>query len=86
MRVLKKLRSVEVDIAEAAQWYERQRPGLGQEFIAVVQSLDAVLLANPLRFSISYDDIRRLSLGRFPYSVFYFIEVFFITAETHGRF
>jgi toxin ParE1/3/4 len=74
MRAVKKLRAVEADISATAEWYERQCPGLGGEFIDAVQSVDALLLANPLRYSFSFADVRRLNLARFPYAIFYFID------------
>jgi hypothetical protein len=48
MHALKKLPATEADVAEAAEWYETQRPGLGERFISTVQSADKLLLANPL--------------------------------------
>lgn len=74
MLVLKKTRHVEVDVAEAAEWYNAQRLGLGIEFIAEVQGTDRLLLANPLRYAVRFDDIRRLNLRRFPYGIFFIIQ------------
>ena len=74
MLVLKKTRHVEVDVAEAAEWYNAQRLGLGIEFIAEVQGADRLLLANPLRYAVRFDDIRRLNLRRFPYGIFFILQ------------
>ena len=73
MLVLKKTRHVEVDVAEAAEWYNAQRRGLGIEFIAEVQGADRLLLANPLRYAVRFEDIRRLNLRRFPYGIFFIL-------------
>lgn len=40
--------SVEQDVAEAATWYERARPGLGKEFVDELISVWRGLAANPL--------------------------------------
>jgi len=73
MHVLKKLPATEADVAEAAEWYETQRPGLGQRFILAIQSADKLLLANPLRYSVRFADVRRLNLTEFPYAIFFFL-------------
>jgi hypothetical protein len=71
MHALKKLPAIEADVAEAAEWYETQRPGLGQRFVSAVQSADKSLLANPLRFAVRFADVRRLNLADFPYGIFF---------------
>ena len=71
MRALKKLPAVEADVAEAAEWYETHRPGLGHRFVSAVQSADTLLLANPFRFSVRFSDVRRLNLPEFPYGIFF---------------
>jgi toxin ParE1/3/4 len=73
MHALKKLPATEADVAEAAEWYETQRPGLGQRFISAVQPSNKSLLDNPLRFSVRFADIRRLNLADFPYGIFFFL-------------
>jgi hypothetical protein len=66
MRALKKLPVVEADMADAAEWYETHRPGLGQRFVFAVQSADKLLLANPFRYSVRFADVRRLNLAVSP--------------------
>jgi plasmid stabilization system protein ParE len=87
MYALKKLRAVEVDVAEAAEWYETHRAGLGQRFLLAVQSADKLVLANPLRYSIRFSDIRRLNLSAFPYGMFFFIHqnAIIVVAVLHNR-
>ena len=87
MHVLKKLPVVEADVAEAAEWYEIQRPGLGQRFIVTVQSSDKLLLANPLRYSVRFEDVRRLDLADFPYCIFFFVQEgdIVVLAVLHNR-
>ena len=57
MHALKKLPATEADVAGAAEWYETQRPGLGQRFIFAVQSADKLLLTNPLHYSVRFADV-----------------------------
>jgi toxin ParE1/3/4 len=87
MHVLKKLPATEADVAEAAEWYETQRSGLGQRFILAVQSVDKLLLANPLRYSVRFADVRRLNLATFLYAIFFFLdgEAIVILAVLHQR-
>ena len=64
----------EHDIQAAFEWYESQRPGLGDEFlVAVRQRLEAVR-AFPESCPVIYRDIRRAVVSRFPYLVFYVVK------------
>jgi plasmid stabilization system protein ParE len=87
MYALKKLPAVEADVAEAAAWYETQRAGLGQRFVFAVQSADKLLLANPLRCSVRFSDVRRFNLADFPYGIFFFLhdDVIVVLAVLHSR-
>jgi len=72
-RLQLKLSAVE-DLAEAYAWYEKQRAGLGDEFlIAVARCLDAIE-RHPKSNAIALKDVRRGLLKRFPYSVFYHVD------------
>ncbi|MBK9129820.1 MAG: type II toxin-antitoxin system RelE/ParE family toxin [Phycisphaerales bacterium] len=59
------------DIEEAYLWHERQRPGLGDEFLDAILVVFEVLLENPRRYQVVHRDTRRANLRRFPYGVFY---------------
>ena len=59
------------DIRGAAKWYERQRQGLGREFVAEVDGALALIEANPEQYEIVHREIRHAILLRFPYGVFY---------------
>ncbi len=87
MHALKKLPAVEADVAEAAEWYETRLPSLGQRFVLAVQHADKLLLANPLRHSVRFADVRRLNLGDFPYAIYFFLhsDVIVILAVLHNR-
>jgi plasmid stabilization system protein ParE len=59
------------DIRRAAKWYERQRKGLGKDFVAEVDAALGLIEANPQHYEIVHREIRHAILRRFPYGVFY---------------
>ena len=64
----------EADLLEARVWYDEQRPGLGEEFVASVGEAIGSLEKEAERFPLYYRGFRRLLLRRFPYKLFYRIE------------
>ena len=66
--------TAEADIEEARQWYEQQRPGLGNEFLDEISRAIRILEEQPERRPIYYLGFRRLLIRRFPYKVFYRVE------------
>ena len=64
----------EADLQEAKQWYDRQRPGLGNQFLDAVEDALEELQEHPERHPFYYRDFRRLLMRRFPYRLFYRIE------------
>jgi toxin ParE1/3/4 len=61
----------EGELNEAAAFYARARPGLGEAFLAEVQHTVDALTTAPLAGSAAADDVRRWIVRRFPYSVLY---------------
>jgi plasmid stabilization system protein ParE len=61
----------ENELNEAAAYYAQARPGLGDAFIAEVQSAVDALVASPLAGQTVEEDVRWWLVRRFPYSVFY---------------
>jgi len=59
------------DIRRAAKWYEKQREGLGADFVSEVDNAIRRIEANPEQFQVIYQDIRHAITRRFPYGVFY---------------
>jgi len=59
------------DIAEAHEWYERRKPGLGQEFVERVEACLVAIRENLGRYGFAYQNYRRAKVRRFPYVVFY---------------
>lgn len=61
----------EEELNEAAGYYARARPGLGDAFLAEVHRAVEALLAAPLAGAVMESDIRWWIVKRFPYSVVY---------------
>jgi toxin ParE1/3/4 len=57
-----------VEIETAYRWYEKEREGLGYQFLEAVDSMVKVIAENPERFPAILKDIRRAVLRRFPYA------------------
>lgn len=69
------LPAVDADVTDAFLWYETQRSGLGEEFLAVVRETLGAIEEHPLRFPVVYGDVRRALTPRpFPYQILYFID------------
>ena len=61
----------EDDLAGAKAWYNRQRTGLGDEFIEQVEKALHRISNMPEVTSAVYPGVRRVVLRRFPYGIFY---------------
>ncbi|MDZ7736645.1 MAG: type II toxin-antitoxin system RelE/ParE family toxin [Gammaproteobacteria bacterium] len=66
------------DLAEAANWYERQLSGLGNEFLDTVLSFFDSISENPHQYPIIHKDVRRALMPRFPFGVYYRLEAEFV--------
>jgi plasmid stabilization system protein ParE len=60
----------EADALQAFRWYNEQRPGLGQEFLAEVESAIESIRSNPEASRKLYREYRRVLTRRFPYAIF----------------
>jgi plasmid stabilization system protein ParE len=63
----------ENDIQTAFEWYESQRAGLGDQFLAAVRERLAAIRNFPEASPVVYRDIRRAVVSRFPYLIFYLV-------------
>jgi toxin ParE1/3/4 len=63
----------EADISKAALWYQDQRAGLGEEFIAEVHAAIASAAVNPRKYRRlrRRPEVRRVLIRRFPYRLFF---------------
>jgi len=62
------------DLDLAFAWYEKQRRGLGFEFLDCVEIAVKSILENPELYRIYYFIFRGCVIRRFPFSVFYTVE------------
>ena len=62
------------DVRRASKWYERQREGLGREFVVEVDAALERVVDNPEQYEVVHREIRHCILRRFPYGVFYRIQ------------
>jgi len=61
----------EQDIASARAWYDKQRPGLGDDFLDAVQETFDALIRAPLHHPARRRDMRMAQTRRFPYVIYY---------------
>jgi toxin ParE1/3/4 len=62
------------DLELAFAWYERQRRGLGFDFLDCVEIAVKSILENPEMYRVSYSTFRGCVIRRFPFSIFYTVE------------
>ena len=62
------------DVELAFVWYEKQRRGLGFEFLDCVEAAFRNIEYNPKMYQIRYSLFRGCPIRRFPFSIFYTIE------------
>jgi plasmid stabilization system protein ParE len=75
------------EIEEAIDWYEAQRPGLGEEFFAAVSTSVNLIESNPFHYQRILKNRRRAVVARFPFNLIYFVneDEVVIVACLHGR-
>ena len=61
----------DLDVIQAAAWYDERQPGLGSDFFARVRKAVLELIQDPERRSPIDFGIRHWPVTRFPYIVFY---------------
>jgi plasmid stabilization system protein ParE len=78
---------VKEELSQAYDWYESQRPTLGDEFLDCVDEMINHICLMPEAYPIVYRDVRAAIVKRFPYVVYYRIvsSRVIVTAIFHGR-
>lgn len=64
----------QLDVEEAAFWYDSQQVGLGDRFLEELDELLARVAENPRQFPEIDLGVRRGLLHRFPYAVYFLAE------------
>jgi plasmid stabilization system protein ParE len=59
------------DVLLAREWYDGQRPGLGDDFVRSLERVIDLISELPEAFPEIAVGLRRALLGRFPYAVYY---------------
>ena len=54
-------------------WYEGQRLGLGERFVAALDRLIDRVSENPQQFPVIETEVRRALVRRFPYAVYFIV-------------
>ena len=62
------------DLELAFAWYERQRRGLGFDFLDCVETAIQNIIIYPEMYQIRYRNFQGCPIRRFPFSIFYTIE------------
>ena len=76
----------ELDLSDAARWYEEQKPGLGHQFLDEILAIFSKLAEAPLMYPILHRNTRRALIHRFPFGVYYRVETnaIVVVAVMHG--
>lgn len=64
----------EADLADAKAWYDRQRQGLGDDFLQRVEGVLSSIERNPELRGTLFGELRGALVERFPYAVIYRID------------
>ena len=65
------LSAADADMDSDAHWYERQRPGLGREFVLCVENSFESIRQYPEAYLSVGNQFRRALVRRFPYAVYF---------------
>ena len=68
---MSRLAAAALDLRRAVQFYSRERPGLGAEFLREFDDASNVLADHPEIGALIRSGVRKLLLRRFPYMLVY---------------
>ncbi len=74
MKMVRFLRPAELELLDAAQYYELQATGLGSEFLDKIDAAIEDIREHPDRWPILKTNIRRRLVHRFPYALLYRVD------------
>jgi plasmid stabilization system protein ParE len=77
----------ELDIDDAANWYENRVTGLGVRFLEAVDASFESITTSPAQYPVVHRDVRRILLPSFPYAVFFVMrdDIVRVIACMHAR-
>ena len=56
---------------DAGDWYEKERAGLGLEFLGEIRRLLSRIAATPHQFPVIHRDVHKAVAKRFPYCIYF---------------
>ena len=76
----------ELELADAALWYEEQGLGLGHQFLDEALAAFSTITETPLMYPVVHRNTRRALIHRFPFGVYYRVEAntIVVVAVMHG--
>ncbi len=76
-----------LELNEAADFYDLERPGLGTEFLDAVGTALIAVTDKPAAFPIELGETRKRVVNRFPYSIMYWFDdtTVHVSAIAHHR-
>ncbi len=74
MKAVRFLLPAELELFDAAQYYELQAKGLGSEFLDEIDAAIEDIREHPERWPIAKADICRHLVHRFPYAILYRVD------------
>ena len=74
MKTVRFLRPAELEMLDAARYYERQASGLGDDFLDKIDAAVRDIGEHPERWPLVRLNIRRRLVHRFPYALLYRVD------------
>lgn len=59
------------DLLDARSWYDSKVPGLGDDLLQAFWDAIDIIFTHPKHCPITFDNVRRKILNRFPYAIYY---------------
>jgi plasmid stabilization system protein ParE len=66
--------AAQIELIEAAEWYEERRKGRGAKFIAAIRKVLHQIAAEPEFYAKVFEDVRWAPVSKYPYCVYYRVE------------
>ncbi|OGV64670.1 MAG: hypothetical protein A3K19_30060 [Lentisphaerae bacterium RIFOXYB12_FULL_65_16] len=74
MKTVRSLRPAELEMLDAARYYELQAPALGADFLNRIDSAVQDIATHPAGWPVVRHNIRRRLVHRFPYALLYRVD------------
>jgi len=80
-------KDAELDINSAFEYYEKQREGLGYDFLLCIEECLSKIERNPNYYKVIYKELRGIAVRRFPYRILFLVQnnSVIVTAVFHAR-